>query len=55
MNPMREILINVMKMKVKEDDIVKAAEMSLGDGAILNNPRLVLEASEMLEIYRKVL
>ena len=43
------------EMKVKEDDIVKAAEMSLGDGAILNNPRLVLEASEMLEIYRKVL
>jgi alcohol dehydrogenase len=43
------------EMKVKEDDIVKAAEMSLGDGAILNNPRLVLEASEMLEIYKKVL
>ncbi|HWR68295.1 MAG TPA: iron-containing alcohol dehydrogenase [Desulfomonilia bacterium] len=43
------------EMKVKEDDIVKAAELSLGDGAILNNPRLVLDASEMLGIYKKVL
>jgi aldehyde dehydrogenase (NAD+) len=41
--------------KVKEDDLVKAAELSLGDGAIINNPRLVLEASEVLEIYKKVL
>jgi aldehyde dehydrogenase (NAD+) len=43
------------EMKVKEDDIAKAAELSLGDGAIVNNPRLVLEASEMLDIYKKVL
>ncbi len=43
------------EMKVTEDDIVKAAELSLGDGAILNNPRFVLDSSEMLEIYRKVL
>lgn len=43
------------EMKVKEDDIVKASELSLGDGAIVNNPRLVLESSEMLEIYKKVL
>jgi alcohol dehydrogenase class IV len=40
---------------VKEDDIVRAAELSLGDGAIINNPRLVLDASEVLEIYKKVL
>ncbi len=43
------------EMKATEDDIVKAAELSLGDGAIVNNPRLVLDSSEMLEIYRKVL
>ena len=43
------------EFKVKEDDIVKAAELSLGDGAIINNPRLVLDASEMLEIFKKVL
>lgn len=43
------------EMKVTEDDIAKAAELSLGDGAIVNNPRLVLDSSEMLEIYRKVL
>jgi len=40
---------------VKEDDIRKAAELSLSDGAIINNPRLVLDASEMLEIFQKVL
>jgi alcohol dehydrogenase class IV len=43
------------EFKVKEDDIVKAAELSLGDGAILNNPRLVLEASEVLAIFKKVI
>lgn len=37
-----------------EDEIARAAEMSLGDGSIVNNPRLVLEASEVLEIYKKV-
>ncbi len=43
------------EMKVAEKDIVKAADLSLGDGAIVNNPRLVLDASEVLEIYKKVL
>jgi aldehyde dehydrogenase (NAD+) len=43
------------EFKVKEDDVVRAAELSLGDGAIIINPRLVLDASEMLEIYKKVL
>ncbi len=41
--------------KVKEADIIKAAELSLSDGAIVSNPRLVLDASEVLEIYKKVL
>ncbi|HOC76558.1 MAG TPA: iron-containing alcohol dehydrogenase [Deltaproteobacteria bacterium] len=43
------------EMKVTEADIVKAADLSLGDGAIVNNPRLVLDASEVLEIYKKAL
>ncbi|HPR55052.1 MAG TPA: iron-containing alcohol dehydrogenase [Deltaproteobacteria bacterium] len=43
------------EMKVKEEDIVKASDLSLGDGAIVNNPRLVLDASEVLEIYKKAL
>jgi aldehyde dehydrogenase (NAD+) len=38
----------------KEEDLVKAAEMSLGDGSIVNNPRLILEASEILDIFKKV-
>ena len=41
--------------KVKQADIIKAAELSLSDGAIVSNPRLVLDASEVLEIYKKVL
>jgi alcohol dehydrogenase class IV len=43
------------EFKVKEEDISKAAELSLSDGAIINNPRLVLDASEVLEIFQKVL
>jgi alcohol dehydrogenase class IV len=43
------------EFKVKEEDILRAAELSLSDGAIINNPRPVLDASEMLEIYKKVL
>jgi aldehyde dehydrogenase (NAD+) len=38
----------------KEEDLVKAAEMSLGDGSIVNNPRLILDASEILDIFKKV-
>jgi alcohol dehydrogenase class IV len=43
------------EMKVTEDDIAKAAELSLGDGAIVNNPRLILDSSEVLGIFQKVL
>jgi alcohol dehydrogenase len=43
------------EMKATEDHIMKAAELSMGDGSIVQNPRLVLDSSEVLEIYRKVL
>jgi alcohol dehydrogenase len=43
------------ELKVKEADLEKAAEMSLEDGSIVNNPRFVMDASELLEIYEKVL
>lgn len=43
------------EMNVTEADIEKAADMSLSDGAIVNNPRFVLESSEVLEIFKKVL
>ncbi|MGO9148056.1 MAG: iron-containing alcohol dehydrogenase [Desulfomonilia bacterium] len=43
------------EFKVTEADIAKAAELSLGDGTIIQNPRLVLDVSEMLGIYKKVL
>ncbi len=43
------------EMGVKEQDIEKAAELSLSDGSIVNNPRFVLESSEVLDIFRKVL
>jgi len=40
---------------VKENDIIKAAELSMADGAIVTNPRLVADSGEVLEIYKKAL
>jgi alcohol dehydrogenase class IV len=37
---------------VKEEDLAKAATLSLADGAIVNNPRMVLDAQEVLAVYR---
>jgi alcohol dehydrogenase class IV len=37
----------------KENDIIKAAELSMADGAIVNNIRCVLGSDEVLAIYRK--
>jgi len=37
---------------VKEEDLVKAAALSLSDGAIVNNPRMVLDEKEILAVYR---
>jgi len=37
---------------VKEGDLVKAATLSLSDGAIVNNPRPVLDEEEVLAVYR---
>jgi aldehyde dehydrogenase (NAD+) len=37
---------------VKEEDLVKAAALSLSDGAIVNNARMVLDAEEVLAVYR---
>jgi alcohol dehydrogenase class IV len=37
---------------VKEEDLVKAAGLSLSDGAIVNNPRMVLDEEEVLAVYR---
>lgn len=37
---------------VKEEDLAKAAALSLSDGAIVNNPRLVTGADEVLTVYR---
>ncbi len=40
---------------VQEEDITKAAELSMSDGSIINNVRFVADSSEVLEIYRKAL
>ena len=36
----------------KEEDLIKAAALSLSDGAIVNNPRMVLDEEEVLAVYR---
>ena len=38
---------------VKEADLPKAAALCLADGAIVNNPRFVLDADEVLAVYRQ--
>ena len=40
---------------VKEENIIKAADLSMSDGSIVNNVRLVADSSEVLAIYRKAL
>jgi hypothetical protein len=40
---------------VTEENIIKAADMSMSDGSIVNNARLVADSSEVLEIYKKAL
>ena len=37
---------------VTEGDLATAAALSLSDGAIVNNPRLVLDAEEVLAAYK---
>ena len=37
---------------VKTGDLEKAAALSLSDGAIVNNPRPILDAEEVLAVYR---
>jgi aldehyde dehydrogenase (NAD+) len=41
------------EFKVKIADIEKAADLSLSDGAIVNNPRLVMDSAEVLDIFQK--
>jgi alcohol dehydrogenase class IV len=38
---------------VQEEALAEASAMSLSDGAIVNNPRLVLDADEVLAVYRR--
>ena len=37
---------------VPEEGLAKAADLSMADGTIIYNPRVVLEAEEVLEVYR---
>ena len=45
--------VRLSAVGVQEGDLVKAATLSLSDGAIVNNPRMVLDAEEVLALYRK--
>jgi aldehyde dehydrogenase (NAD+) len=44
--------VRLSEVGVTEEDVQKAAEMSLSDGAIVNNPRMVLDEEEVLAVYR---
>ena len=43
------------EMGVSGKDIEKAADMSLSDGSIVNNPRIVMDSAEILEIFQKTM
>jgi len=38
---------------VPEDGLAAAADLSLSDGAIVYNPRMVMDAEEVLEVYKQ--
>ena len=40
---------------VAEDGLSAAAEMALYDGSVVYNPRMVMDAGEVLEVYKKAL
>jgi aldehyde dehydrogenase (NAD+) len=44
--------LRLSEVGITDNDIVKSAAMSLSDGAIVNNPRFVLDADEVLAVYR---
>ena len=47
--------LKLSELGVKEEDIIKAADLSIADGAIVNNIRYVTGKDEVLEIYRRAL
>ncbi|MFZ0011883.1 MAG: iron-containing alcohol dehydrogenase [Halobacteriota archaeon] len=47
--------LELSELGVKEADILKAADLSMADGAIVNNIRYVLGKDEVLGIYRRAL
>ena len=47
--------LKLSEFGVKEADILKAADLSMADGAIVNNIRCVLGKDEVLGIYRRAL
>lgn len=40
------------EMGVQESDLEKAAELSMSDGAIVNNPRAITDASGVLDVFK---
>lgn len=47
--------LKLSEFGVTEEDIIKAADLSIADGAIVNNIRYVTGKDEVLEIYRRAL
>jgi len=44
--------LRLSEVGARDEDLVKAASLSLSDGAIVNNPRCVLDDEEVLTVYR---
>ncbi len=44
---------SLSQLGVTEADLTKCAELSMSDGSIIYNPRMVMEAEEVLSLYQK--
>jgi alcohol dehydrogenase class IV len=44
--------VRLSEVAVKEENLAKAAALSLSDGAIVNNPRPVMDEQEVLAVFR---
>jgi len=47
--------LKLSEVGVKAEDVIRAADLSMADGAIVNNIRSVSGKDEVLAVYRKAL
>ena len=41
------------ELDIEQDHLKQAAELSMSDGSIIYNPKMIMEAEEVLNVYRE--